>query len=97
MHLSFYSAWLQKHHTVSGAAVDAVDLLGTDENGFEILEGISDGEIEADENVSTSIADQCKESDAIVDKWFLYKVYFSAVTKEQNPNFDEAVVSRKHK
>ena len=45
-HLPFYSAWAQKHHSISGAAVDAVDLLGTDENDFESLEDISDGEIE---------------------------------------------------
>ena len=86
-----------KHYTVSGAAVDAVDLLVTDEDVFESLEDVLDGEIEADEVVSTSIADQRKESDAIVDKWFLYKVNFAAVTKEQNPNFDEVIVSRKHK
>ena len=28
-HLPFNSAWAQNHHTVSGAAVDAVDLLDT--------------------------------------------------------------------
>lgn len=56
-HLPFYSALAQKHHTISGAAVD---LLGTDENDFESLEDISDGEIEADEDVSTSITDQRK-------------------------------------
>eukprot|EP00957_Ditylum_brightwellii_P096264 7332268-Ditylum_brightwellii.AAC.1 len=78
-------------------AVDAVDLLGTYKNDFKSLGDISDGEIKADENVSTSIADQRKESDTIVDKWFLYKVHFSAAAKEQNPNFDEAVVSRKPK
>ena len=77
--------------------MDAVDLLGTDENDFESLEDISDGEIEADEDVSTSIADQCKESDAIVDKWLLHKVNFAAVAKEQNPKFDEEVVSKKRK
>ena len=79
--MPFYSAWAQKYHTVSGAAVDAVDLLGTDEHDFDRLEDISDSEIEDDEDVSTSIADQCKESDAIVDKWFLYKVNFAAVAK----------------
>ena len=69
-----------------------MDLLGTDENDFESLEDISDGEIEADEDVSTSIADQRKEPDTIVDKWLLHKVNFAAVAKEQNPNFDEEVV-----
>ena len=67
-HLPFYSAWAQKHHTVSGAAVD---LLGTDENDFESLEGISDGEIEDDEDVSTSIGEMAhikkmrRENDAV--------------------------------
>ena len=53
-HLPFYSAWAQKYHTVSGAAVY---LLGTDEDDFENLENVSTVEIEADEDVSTSIAD----------------------------------------
>ena len=92
--MPFYSAWAQKHHTVSGADVD---LLDSDEDDFESLEDVSESEIEADEVVSTSIADQRKESDAIADKWFLYKVNFSAVAKEQNPTFDEAIVLKKRK
>ena len=39
-HLPFYSDWAQTHHTNSGAAVDAVDLLDTKEGDFESLEDI---------------------------------------------------------
>ena len=65
-----------------------MDLLSTDEDDFESLEDVSDSEIEADEAMSTSTTDQRKEADTIVDK---------CSPKEQNLNFDEAIIPTKRK